>query len=121
MLFMTASIAVTCFGKRGNGCELIGANRGAAGIDKVTVAMVEEHGVHLMLDELGRDLRAGTYRPSLVRRVEIPKPDGRMRPLGIPTVRDRVCQQACKIVLEPIFEADFLAGVVRVPPETIGD
>ena len=88
--------------------ERVRANRGAAGVDKITVAAIEEHGVHQFLGELGRDLRAGSYRPSLVRRVEIPKPDGRMRPLGIPIVRDRVCQQATKIVLEPIFEADFL-------------
>lgn len=84
------------------------ANRGAAGVDRVTLAAVEDYGVERMLDELAADLRAGIYRPAPVRRVEIPKPDGRMRPLGIPTVRDRVVQQAAKLVLEPIFEADFL-------------
>jgi RNA-directed DNA polymerase len=84
------------------------ANRGAAGVDRITLAAVEEYGVGRMLGELARDLRAGIYRPAPVRRVEIPKPDGRMRPLGIPTVRDRVAQQAAKLVLEPIFEADFL-------------
>jgi len=85
------------------------ANRGAAGVDRVTLEAVEAYGVERMLGELARDLRAGVYRPALVRRVEIPKPDGRKRPLGIPTVRDRVCQQAARIVLEPIFEADFLS------------
>jgi RNA-directed DNA polymerase len=83
------------------------ANRGAAGVDKMTLAAVEDYDVRRMLDELAADLRAGSYRPAPVRRVEIPKPDGRMRPLGIPTVRDRVAQQAAKLVLEPVFEADF--------------
>lgn len=89
--------------------ERVRANRGAAGVDGLTLAAVEDYGIRRMIAELQEDLRAGIYRPAPVRRVEIPKPDGRMRPLGIPTVRDRVCQQAAKIVLEPIFEADFLS------------
>lgn len=88
--------------------ERVRSNRGAAGVDKVTLAVVEAYGVDRMLRELSCDLQSGRYRPAPVRRVEIPKPDGRMRPLGIPTVRDRVAQAAAKIVLEPIFEADFL-------------
>jgi RNA-directed DNA polymerase len=88
--------------------ERVRANRGAAGVDEVSIAAVEEYGVHRLLGEVAADLRAGRYRPAPVRRVEIPKPDGRMRPLGIPIVRDRVVQAAAKLVLEPIFEADFL-------------
>ena len=88
--------------------ERVRANRGAAGVDGVTLAVVEAYGAERMIAELQESLRAGIYRPKPVRRVEIPKPDGTKRPLGIPTVKDRVCQQAAKIVLEPIFEADFL-------------
>ena len=83
------------------------ANRGAAGIDRQSLDDVQAYGVDRMLRELSQDLREGRYRPAPTRRVEIPKPDGGRRPLGIPTVRDRVVQQAAKLVLEPIFEADF--------------
>jgi RNA-directed DNA polymerase len=83
-------------------------NRGAAGVDALTLAEVEEYGVERMLGELQGALRGGRYRPSPVRRVAIPKPDGGKRALGIPTVCDRVVQQAARLVLEPIFEADFL-------------
>lgn len=87
--------------------ERVRANKGAAGVDRVTLAAVEVYGVDRMLRELREDLRAGWYRPAPVRRVDISKPQGGTRPLGIPTVRDRVVQQATKLVLEPIFEADF--------------
>lgn len=89
--------------------ERVRANRGSAGVDRVTLAFVEnEYGVRRMLGELQLALRSGTYRPAPARRVDIPKPQGGKRPLGIPTVRDRVAQQAAKIVLEPVFEAGFL-------------
>jgi RNA-directed DNA polymerase len=84
-------------------------NKGAAGVDRITLVAVEDYGVDRMLRELRRDLRSGRYHPAPARRVEIPKPRGGKRPLGIPTVRDRVAQAAAKIVLEPIFEADFVS------------
>ena len=83
-------------------------NRGAAGVDGQSIRDVEQQGVERFLEALGQELHAGTYRPRVVRRRYIPKADGRKRPLGIPTVRDRVAQMAAKLVLEPVFEADFL-------------
>jgi len=83
------------------------ANAGAAGVDGVSFAQIEASGLEAWLAGLCEDLVAKTYRPDPVRRVMIPKPDGGERPLGIPTIRDRVVQTAAKLVLEPIFEADF--------------
>jgi group II intron reverse transcriptase/maturase len=89
--------------------ELVRANRGAAGIDKQTIADVEEYGVDRLLDELAADLRDRRWRPLPARRVFIPKPGRKEpRPLSIPVVRDRVVQAATKAVMEPIFEADML-------------
>lgn len=76
-------------------------------MDGVTIEQIESRSIESFLQELQTELKEARYRPRPVRRVYIPKPDGRQRPLGIPTVRDRVVQQACKIVMEPIFEADF--------------
>jgi RNA-directed DNA polymerase len=89
--------------------RLCRANGGAGGVDGVRFADIEasEEGLGGWLDTLAAELREERYRPQAVRRVMIPKPDGGERPLGIPTVRDRVVQQAAKLVLEPIFEADF--------------
>ena len=88
--------------------RLVLANKGSPGIDGIDFATIETGiGVDGYLLELGRELQGKTYRASPVRRVMIPKADGSMRPLGIPTIRDRVAQMALKLVMEPIFEADF--------------
>jgi RNA-directed DNA polymerase len=92
----------------GHAWALVRANGGAAGVDGVSIAAVEAGGVEGFLSRLAEELHAHTYRPDPVRRVSIPKRSGGERPLGVPTVRDRVVQTAALLVLEPIFEADFL-------------
>src|SRR3989442_2084627 len=86
------------------------ANKGAAGVDGQTFADIEAYGEKLWLEELAKELQTKTYQCSPVKRVWIPKPDGKQRPLGIPTIRDRVVQTAVLLVIEPIFETDL-------PPE----
>ena len=89
------------------------SNRGAPGVDGQDFADVEEYGVEKWLGELALALKEGTYRPHPIRRVFIPKTNGKLRPLGISTLRDRTCMTAAMLVLEPIFEADL-------PPEQYG-
>ena len=90
--------------------SLVRKPKTSPGVDGVTFVDIEnsEQGVAGFLEELQESLRSKSCRPSAVRRVHIPKPDGRTRPLGIPTIRDRVVQMAVMLILEPIFEADFL-------------
>jgi retron-type reverse transcriptase len=87
--------------------RLAKANGGVAGVDGRTFRDIEKYGVERWLGELAEDLRKKTYRPQPVRRVYIPKPDGRQRPLGISTIRDRVAETAAVLILSPIFEADL--------------
>jgi group II intron reverse transcriptase/maturase len=83
------------------------ASGGAEGVDGQSFSDIETYGLSRWLDELAKELKVKTYRPSPVRRVWIPKPDGKKRPLGIPTIKDRVAQTAAMLVLQPIFEADL--------------
>lgn len=92
------------------------ANAGAQGVDGMTFGQIEAAGVDAWLAGMREDLVSKTYQPDPVRRVMIPKPGGGERPLGIPTIRDRVVQAAAKIVLEPIFEADFEDGAYGYRP-----
>jgi RNA-directed DNA polymerase len=85
----------------------VASNRGAAGVDKISIKRFRCN-AQVYLEELEKDLRKGTFRPSPVRRVHIPKDRKKLRPLGIPTIKDRIVQTALKIVLEPIFEREFL-------------
>ncbi|MEK9149282.1 MAG: reverse transcriptase domain-containing protein, partial [Candidatus Desantisbacteria bacterium] len=87
--------------------ERVKANKGAVGIDGQTFEEIESTGIDKFLEGIKRELKASIYRPQPARRVYIPKPDGAKRPLSIPTIKDRIVQAALKLIIEPIFEADF--------------
>jgi RNA-directed DNA polymerase len=92
-------------------------NNGAPGIDGVTFEAVEQAGVEEFLKQIRQELISRTYRPTRNRKKEIPKGDGKFRTLGIPTIKDRVVQGAIKLILEPIFEADFQSGSYGYRPK----
>src|ERR1700688_913950 len=99
--------------------QRVKSNKGAAGVDQVDIDAIRDYGEDRFLNELERELRSRQYRTALVRRVHIPKPGqpGKTRPLGIPTVKDRVVQMAVKLVIEPLFEADFMPCSFGFRPE----
>lgn len=100
--------------------ERVKANKGAAGIDGQTFEEIESTGVDNFLEGIQQEVKAKTYRPQPARRVYIPKPDGGKRPLAIPTIKDRVAQSALKLIIEPIFEADFTDSSYGFRPNRSG-
>jgi retron-type reverse transcriptase len=99
--------------------QRVKSNKGPAGVDRVDIGAIRDYGEERFLAEVEQELRSRQYRTALVWRVHIPKPGqpGKTRPLGIPTVKDRVVQMAAKIVIEPLFEADFMPCSFWIPPE----
>ena len=97
-------IGTIYYGSRGNEIK---ANKGSSGVDGIKIEDIEAMGIEKYLSEIKSELKEGKYKPIPVKRVMIPKPDGSERPLGIPTVKDRIVQMATKIAIEPVFEADF--------------
>jgi retron-type reverse transcriptase len=97
--------------------KLVKANNGAAGIDGVNFEDIERKGIYNFLEEIREELINGTYLPMRNRKLEIPKSNGKTRILGIPTIKDRVVQGALKIIIEPIFEADFSEGSYGYRPK----
>ena len=93
------------------------ANRGTSGVDEVTFKDIEKEGIDVYLAGLQLEMKERRYVPKPVRRVYIPKPNGKQRPLGIPTIRDRIVQTAFLLILEPIFEADFADSSYGFRPE----
>ena len=106
-LYTTGSTGRMCWKRRGNGC---GATKEHPGVDGVTIEQIvgSDQGVTGFLEGIQESLRTKTHAPRAVQRVSITKANGKLRPLGIPTVRDRVVPMATLLILEPIFEADFL-------------